>query len=252
MVPFGLVFLVMLTPSAIGGQDLAALIARQPAAGAGERARNHVIASPFGTIHAANFSMPRPRGAAMPASLSYALAGLDTSNADITGSIRERMLRDVVVEPGVPASVPTVERRLKGDRLIASPVQNADTEQVVQQGAQQPAPAQEQSGVAALAHEELQAEATASPQQERAVEGVTLAARQPDEEIPPVGYSLASLDPVARDTRAGMTAVPVENPDAVTPAAKADRLAPSSEAGLPSDLPPGHRGADRAWHRYTR
>ena len=28
----------------------------------------------------------------MPVSLSYALAGLDTSYADITGSIRERLL----------------------------------------------------------------------------------------------------------------------------------------------------------------
>ena len=53
-----------LMPAPIGHQDLAAYIARQP--GVSERWRDHLIASPFGTIHAATFSFSRPIGTAMP------------------------------------------------------------------------------------------------------------------------------------------------------------------------------------------
>jgi hypothetical protein len=57
MASFGLaaVGLAML-PVRTGCQDLAALIVRQPTAG--ESFRAHLIASPFGTIHAATFSFP--------------------------------------------------------------------------------------------------------------------------------------------------------------------------------------------------
>jgi spore germination cell wall hydrolase CwlJ-like protein len=113
-VPFGLGIMVFaLVPSAIGHQELTALIARQaPAA----TYHSSSIASPFGTIHEANWTIPQPMLAAMPASLSYALASLDTSNADRTGSIRERMLGD---EPA-SSRLPTVERQRKGDRLITN------------------------------------------------------------------------------------------------------------------------------------
>ena len=58
---FGFAILVfLLTPTQVGYQDLAALLAQQPAVAA--RWREHLIASPFGTIHAATFSMPRPIG----------------------------------------------------------------------------------------------------------------------------------------------------------------------------------------------
>jgi spore germination cell wall hydrolase CwlJ-like protein len=119
--PFGLSILAfVLMPSGIGSQDLAALIARQPAPVAAERWQNHVVASPFGTIHAATLNMPRLFSAAMPASLSYVLAGLDPNNADITGSIRERILGEIAVEM-LPTRLPEVDRRRKGDRLDASP-----------------------------------------------------------------------------------------------------------------------------------
>ena len=49
---FGLAILVfLLTPTQVGYQDIAALMAQQPAVAA--RWREHLIASPFGTIHAA-------------------------------------------------------------------------------------------------------------------------------------------------------------------------------------------------------
>ena len=56
---FGLAILVfVLTPTQAGYQDLAALLAQQPAVAA--RWRDHLIASPFGTIHAATFSHAAP------------------------------------------------------------------------------------------------------------------------------------------------------------------------------------------------
>src|SRR5215468_1864759 len=120
LAPFGLSLTAyFLSPGVIGPQELTALVARTPAVG--ERVHASALVSAFGTIHASNFSMPRPISAAMPDSLGYVLAGLDSTNADITGSIRERILGDLMAElsPGLP-SVPTFERRLKGDRLVAS------------------------------------------------------------------------------------------------------------------------------------
>src|SRR5258708_33073307 len=76
-----------LMPTTVGHQDLAALIAQRPIVV--QHRHSHNIASPFGTIEAATFSMPTQISEAMPVSLSYALAGLDPGNADITGSIRE-------------------------------------------------------------------------------------------------------------------------------------------------------------------
>src|ERR1700675_870253 len=53
-------FFLALMPTSIGYQDLAAFFARQP--GVSQRWRDHLIASPFGTIHAATFSFSRPIG----------------------------------------------------------------------------------------------------------------------------------------------------------------------------------------------
>ena len=119
--PFGLGILALLAvPSAIGSQELAALVARQPAVADRAYARSGV--SSLGTISI--FHLPQPISTAMPASLSYALAGLDTSYADITGSIRERILGEVAETAGADG-FPTVNRRLKGDRLgTESPAAN--------------------------------------------------------------------------------------------------------------------------------
>jgi spore germination cell wall hydrolase CwlJ-like protein len=100
-----------LLPSTIGFQDLGALLARQPAVA--ERAREHLIASPFGTIHAAMFSMPRPVGTAIPPPPVYALANFDP--ADITGSIGREPLGD----SGATLQFPTVNRKTKGDSAMS-------------------------------------------------------------------------------------------------------------------------------------
>jgi spore germination cell wall hydrolase CwlJ-like protein len=107
---FGAVVLAAL-PTQIGFQDLGALLARQPAVAM--RWRQHVIASPFGTIHAATFSMPRPVGTTIPHPPVYALANFDPAN--IAVSIGREFLGD----PDSPLSFPTVNREGKGDSLLS-------------------------------------------------------------------------------------------------------------------------------------
>jgi hypothetical protein len=107
---FGALVLALI-PSTIGFQDLGALLARQP--GVAERAQMHMIASPFGTIHAATFSMPELIGTAIPHPPLYALANFDP--ADITGSIASQFLGD----PNAPLQFPTVNRKDKRDSFLA-------------------------------------------------------------------------------------------------------------------------------------
>jgi hypothetical protein len=108
---FGLAILVfILTPTQVGYQDLAALMAQQPAA----RWREHVIASPFGTIHAATFSLPRPVGTTIPEAPLVRLASLGAHDA--TGSIGN------AYSARRPPQVvfPEINRTNKGDRLVPS------------------------------------------------------------------------------------------------------------------------------------
>src|SRR5262245_37020726 len=110
--PIGLgVLTLLLLPSEVGYQDLAALISRQPLA---ERPQKQGSSS--GTLQVANLNMPRPVGAAVPPALGYTLAGLDPNNADIAGSIRERILNErAAADAG--QMFPVVDRARKGDRL---------------------------------------------------------------------------------------------------------------------------------------
>ena len=78
-----------------------------------ERVRAHLIASPFGTIHAAMFSLPRPVGTAIPHPPVYALANFDPT--DITGSIGSQWLGDA----SAPLQFPTVNRKSKRDSFMA-------------------------------------------------------------------------------------------------------------------------------------
>jgi spore germination cell wall hydrolase CwlJ-like protein len=107
------VLIFALLPNSVGFQDLGALLARQP--GVAERAQRHVIASPFGTIHAATFSMPNPIGTAIPHPPLYALANFDPN--DITSSIASQFLGD----PNAPLQFPTVNRKAKRDSALARP-----------------------------------------------------------------------------------------------------------------------------------
>jgi len=102
-------------PTSIGYQDLAALIAQQPAVT--ERWRQHIRTSTFGTIHAATFSFPRPMGAAIPDPYFTQLASLDPGALEATGSISlQAPINTVTRRPKY--DFPQVDRSKKGDRLI--------------------------------------------------------------------------------------------------------------------------------------
>jgi hypothetical protein len=103
-----------LLPERIAFQDLGALLARQPAVA---RWQQHLIASPFGTIHVAMFTLPRPVGTAIPHPPIYALANFDP--LDITASIGRQRLGD----PTTPLQFPKANRRAKGDSLVERPRQ---------------------------------------------------------------------------------------------------------------------------------
>jgi spore germination cell wall hydrolase CwlJ-like protein len=122
--PFGLSVLVMsLMPRQIGYQDLVALMARQPEAS--QRARAHMLASPFGTIHAATFSFPQPIGSLIPEPppLQLQLAGVDTRDLDVTGALARERFGAPLHRPRL--DFPSVNRRLKGDLLVARPHEEA-------------------------------------------------------------------------------------------------------------------------------
>jgi spore germination cell wall hydrolase CwlJ-like protein len=104
---------IALLPTQIGFQDLGALLVGQP--GVIARAREHLIASPFGTIHAAMFSLPRPLGTSIPHPPIYALANFDPAN--ITGAIGTQPLGD----GSSSLQFPTVNRKGKGNSLVVRP-----------------------------------------------------------------------------------------------------------------------------------
>jgi spore germination cell wall hydrolase CwlJ-like protein len=112
---FGLAILIFaLTPTPVGYQDLAGLVAQQPAVAA--RWREHQIASPFGTIHAATFSLPRPVGTSMPEPPTVRLASLNTG--DVTGSVDANSF--ALRRAPQQVVFPTINRIGKGDRLVPS------------------------------------------------------------------------------------------------------------------------------------
>ena len=73
-----------LMPRSIGYQDLVALMARQSEVP--QRARAHMMASPFGTIHAATFSFPQPVGTHDSRAAAYQLASIGTYDPETTGA----------------------------------------------------------------------------------------------------------------------------------------------------------------------
>ena len=100
------------TPTSIGHQDLAAFFARQP--GVSERWRDHLIASPFGTIHAATFSFSRPIGTAMPEPVGAQPVNFDPRSLDVKTWSGDEL---PMARPALRIEYPTVNRHLKGDRM---------------------------------------------------------------------------------------------------------------------------------------
>ncbi len=119
---------VALAPTTTGYQDLAALLAQQP--GVSERWRDHLIASPFGTIHAATFTFARPIGTAMSEPVGAEPVNFDPRSLDVkvwTGN------GSPLVHPVLQVEYPSVNRRLKGDRMpVPQPAPTSGTESVPQ------------------------------------------------------------------------------------------------------------------------
>ena len=102
-------------PTSAGYRDLGAILSLQP--GASERWREHLIASPFGTIHAATFRFSRPIGTAMPEPTSAQPVNFDPSASDA----RVWPSNEPIARPALQVEYPSVNRRLKGDRLPLAP-----------------------------------------------------------------------------------------------------------------------------------
>ena len=98
-------------PSPIGYQDLAGFFVHQPIVSEG---RHELLASPFGTIHVATFSFVRPLGTALSVPLATQPVSFDPQSLDVkTWSADE----PTMARPALPIEYPTVNRRLKGDRM---------------------------------------------------------------------------------------------------------------------------------------
>jgi spore germination cell wall hydrolase CwlJ-like protein len=193
----------------VGRQDLAALIAQRPIV---QHWHSHNIASPFGTIEAATFSMPVPISEAMPVSLSYALAGLDPGNADITGSIRERMLGDVAVEE-FRSALPEINRRLKGDRLglLPQPQQEAPVAE------QPPEPSKKGDRLVASQAPEPQAPPVAGaepPQSEQPADTEPVASASAQSPAQPMAEATQPVKSASREAQPNSPAAAEPHPDA--------------------------------------
>ncbi len=105
-------FFLALMPTSVGYQDLAALLAQQ--SGVSQHWRDHLIASPFGTIEPATFSYGRPIGTSMPEPLGYQTVNFDPGAVAANTWQIDAPLNATSAEP---VEYPTVNRRLKGDRL---------------------------------------------------------------------------------------------------------------------------------------
>ena len=112
---FGLTILMFgLMPASIGYQDYVSLVTRQPAPP--PRARAQLLASPFGTLHAATFGFHRPIGTLIPDPPRVVLASLDVTSSDATATVADDTANKPTNE--VPVEFPSVIRRLKGDSLV--------------------------------------------------------------------------------------------------------------------------------------
>jgi spore germination cell wall hydrolase CwlJ-like protein len=167
-----------LMPTEIGYQDIASLLARQP--GVAERWQKRVF-SPASSIQLATYSFGRPIGTSTPQSATYRLASLDNQDIGITGSVTRNPIMQT--PPRYQASdFPRVDRTLKGDRLVTSPVVPA----VKEPGLEDPSASN------------------------ASVAGAKTAAAPADDRAPPPAANHASLDP---ELQAALNAPPLPQYD---------------------------------------
>lgn len=114
-----------LNPTEIGYQDIAALLARQP--GVAEHWQQFLFASSRRSLQVASFNLPRPIGTHVPETASVRLASLESQGIDVTGSLSENPLGQVL-RPLQKSDFPKVVRSGKGDRLPVRPLEPATTD----------------------------------------------------------------------------------------------------------------------------
>ena len=113
--PFGFVLcLLTVSPTEIGYQDLASLLARQP--GVAERWQQYIFSSSRRMLQVASFNLPRPMGTGTSETAAYRLASLDSQSIDMTGSVSGNPLGQIM-RPLQKSDFPKVVRSSKGDRL---------------------------------------------------------------------------------------------------------------------------------------
>jgi spore germination cell wall hydrolase CwlJ-like protein len=110
-----------LTPTEIGYQDIASLLARQP--GVAERWQSRIF-SAASTIQLATYSFGRPIGTSTPQSATYRLTSLDNQGVDITGAVTRNPIAQAPARYQA-SDFPKVDRTLKGDRLVVVPPETA-------------------------------------------------------------------------------------------------------------------------------
>jgi spore germination cell wall hydrolase CwlJ-like protein len=262
-----LTFAVM--PTSIAYQDLASLFARRVSAG--ERVREHLIASPFGTIHAATFSFPRPVGSTIPEPVGYRVASLNLTRSDVTGSVSPRALFDLS-ETVPPLDVAMVNRRLKGDRIVPRAewdlaqaerdLQQVQAEELAKTAAElrriqehdaapvAAAPSPEPAIVVASVSPDVDKPRSPALQGEISVGPPAATVERPDESIPQSSREPAFREPVAQEPAAQE---PVAEPVSQEPAAQEAARAPAAEVeasqrdtavpGLDEDVSPTIRTA---------
>ncbi|GLH80599.1 hydrolase [Bradyrhizobium sp. SSBR45G] len=140
---FGLGLCVFaLMPTETGYQDIASRLARQP--GVAERWQKRV-SSAAASVQVATYSFGLPIGTSSPQAAGFRLASLNARDLDITGSTPPRNPA-LQVPPRYRASdFPTVDRTLKGDRLVVRPAvpppPSTEAAEPVESAPSEPAPA---------------------------------------------------------------------------------------------------------------
>jgi spore germination cell wall hydrolase CwlJ-like protein len=271
--PFGLLALTLIViPMNGGDHDIGVIEARAAPAprAAPERPRVAAIASPFGTIHAATFSFPRPIGSAIPEPVPVQLAAFTPGDPDVTGTLGERTgvaVRSHREAPAIDGTVfPTVNRTLKGDFLAALPPPDLSIET---ESAARPPSAQLPGGTPA--DDEIEAAARFVPFPEYDISlSLEMHPVVPGEELPDgpeadaaqPDISLLAIandpDPQARTSRlffgdligSSVTGivpwVPGEEPILMVPRAPDRDMKRSAVAALPQVAPDGREAAPEA------
>jgi spore germination cell wall hydrolase CwlJ-like protein len=165
---------LLLLPNEVGHQDLAGVIARQPAMPV--RAHKQSMAATSAIVHSANSGLAPFGTSIVPPQLGYTLAGLDPNDPEITGTVHER-LGEAAARASRGGGLLYFDRRLKGDRII-----QAEPERVAS-GKADRVPAEGQAKAAAAPAAQQQAKVESPPETAAALKQDTAVAPPPAPEL---------------------------------------------------------------------